>query len=553
MDAIVAGPYGLGQAQKDKNHALTRTIEEKLLSVLRAELNGYHRTSHSARYWRIVLGHWLRRYVDVIFNRYHSLKQCLENYPISGTSVLSSESCQLAVQDTSSFIWASNDDTWNNILYMRILEHLPGQKLTVDSVKMESGYTFRMPEDGRSVSLKGRFIDIVRRRVEIVTNWFARSEDCFIINSYLPLVDEWKLQASLGQIPTLHCSRTPMPIDADRNLRERFTKRAMGGAVKGFSGCIGALLFELLPTCYLEGYGALCAQTKKLPWPERPRFIFTSNNFDTDEVFKCWAAGKAEEKIPYYTGQHGNNYGTHRYANPSVEEVTADKFLTWGWTDGLAAHTPAFVFKAAGKKRQTHNPMGGLLLVEVHLNHRVTTWDGYAEFKTYFDEQQSFVNKLSRACRNALTIRLHSASKMFRWSEEARWREFDADLIIDLGSRPIHDLTAENRLVVHSYDSTGILEMLSQDVPTIAFWQDGFSHLRESAKPYYQQLVDAGIVHLTPEFAATHVNMIWDDVASWWEGDKVQSARRRFCDRYARISAQPIRDLKRILTNTNNA
>ena len=108
---------------------------------------------------------------------------------------------------------------------------------------------------------------------------------------------------------------------------------------------------------------------KSFPGPSvRNRIVFTSNNSDTDEGnFKYWAAAKAESGVPYYTGQHGNNYGTHRYMNPSVEESTADRFLTWGWADGLRQHVPAFIFTTAGRKAPAYDPRGGLLLVELCL------------------------------------------------------------------------------------------------------------------------------------------------------------------------------------------
>ena len=92
------------------------------------------------------------------------------------------------------------------------------------------------------------------------------------------------------------------------------------------------------------------------------------------------------------------------------------------------------------------------------------------------------------------------------------------------------------------------METLSQNIPTLAFWQNGFDHLRDSAKPYYQLLVDTGIVHLTPESVATKVNEIWDDVESWWAQSAVQDARRTFCDRYARAEKKPVWAMKRLLT-----
>ena len=111
----------------------------------------------------------------------------------------------------------------------------------------------------------------------------------------------------------------------------------------------------------------------------------------------------------------------------------------------------------------------------------------------------------------------------------------------------LQKLIEESRLVVHSYDSTGMLETMSLNIPTMAFWQNGFDNLRESAKPFYQLLVDAGIVHLSPESAAKHVNVIWNSIDEWWFSSKVQKARSRFCARYARESISPVRELKQIL------
>ena len=77
-------------------------------------------------------------------------------------------------------------------------------------------------------------------------------------------------------------------------------------------------------------------------------------------------------------------------------------------------------------------------------------------------------------------------------------------------------LISKNRLVVHSYDSTGMLETLSLNIPTLAFWQNGLSHLNESARNNYEALVTAGIVHLSSESIAKTINTISNNVDSWW-------------------------------------
>ena len=70
-------------------------------------------------------------------------------------------------------------------------------------------------------------------------------------------------------------------------------------------------------------------EVKKSIWPQNPRVVVTANAFDTNEYFKFWLVNKIK-KIKYYTIQHGANYGVSKHdINPSIEELTSDKFITW--------------------------------------------------------------------------------------------------------------------------------------------------------------------------------------------------------------------------------
>jgi putative transferase (TIGR04331 family) len=285
---------------------------------------------------------------------------------------------------------------------------------------------------------------------------------------------------------------------------------------------------------------------EKKPWPERPKYIFTSNNFDADDLFKIWTTKKINGGAKYYIGQHGNNYGTHRYMNPSIEEETADKFFTWGWKGELKQHIPMFIFKTVGMVKGSYNrQQKKLLLIQLPLGNRCNTWDNYAEYSKYIDDQISFISNLNQNCKTELIVRMHSASKHVEWGGYAKFREFDRNLQIDDGNSRIEKLIAESRYVVYSYDSTGMLETLSLNIPTLAFWQNGLDHLRESAKPYYKLLIDAEIIHLSPESLAKKLNSIWDDAEGiWWKSESVQYARHRFCEQYARELSNPLQALK---------
>ena len=88
---------------------------------------------------------------------------------------------------------------------------------------------------------------------------------------------------------------------------------------------------------------------------------------------------------------------------------------------------------------------------------------------------------------------------------------------------------------------------MAQNIPSIAFFHSGLDHVNESELSYYQLLVDVGIFHLSYESASRKVNEIYDDVDAWWRQSNIQSARKEFCDRFARQTVNPTKILVNIL------
>jgi putative transferase (TIGR04331 family) len=323
----------------------------------------------------------------------------------------------------------------------------------------------------------------------------------------------------------------------------------------GFENFVRVLLPEMIPTCYLEGFTQLNQQAESLPWPSKPKFIFTSNNFDTDEIFKAWAGLKTEEGVPYFVGQHGNNYGTLQGSKNWVEHLSVDNFFTWGWFNDNIKNIPAFVLKTYNTRMKT-KPGGGLLLLLAKVPAMTSLDDVFYEFGINQEQQFRFVEALPKEIQKELTVRLHDSWVKTRWSDDERWNDYKASLPLDPGVDPLKKIIEKNRLVVHSYDTTGILEGLASNIPTLCFWNGGLDHLLPSAKPYYELLRGAGILADTPEHAALLVAQYWDNIYGWWKSEQVQSARRLFCKQYARVEKSPVLSMKRLLTvaalNQNN-
>jgi len=546
MDVELASPFGLRPGERLESARVIAGLAARLLPELAHLLNDYHHVNHALRYWEIVLGHWLLRYVAVVYSRYLSLDDAIRRCAISGTTIFEPASYSLATANSAAFVSACDDDIWSHVLYARIIEYRGGvrQEMLLGPLDDVSGFGMTDTTQAHAgQSLKRR----LPRVASTLLSKLRRDDDALFISTYLPLRERLALELSFGQCPQV--SRTPpLPlVKLDRSARRQCVlDSTQFGGLERF---LRLQISDTIPTCYVEGYNSLQERAAALDWPASPKLIFTSNAFDTDELFKVWAGAQVEKGTPYITGQHGNNYGTHFWGGADFwpERTASDRFVTWGWTDGNVRTAPAFLFRTAGRRRARPTDTGGLLLVEMPVSHRVDPQDNYAEFAVYQDEQFRFVEALPAPIQSAVTVRLHSAFREFPWGEEERWHDRSPSTRLELGRAPINKLIKKNRLVVHSYDSTGILETLALNKPTLCFWHGGYEHLIPSARPYYELLTAAGILHHTPEDAAAAVATHWDDVTTWWNGATVQTARRDFCEQYARTVDAPVRVLRGIL------
>lgn len=546
MDSLLAAPVGLDKNSLDRDTAKSKILQEKFFFKLFNELNKHHKVNYSQRFWKILLGPWLRRYIDAMINRVQTLEDCLANHKISGTAIFANKDYLLSSENSYLAVLAFNDNRWNQELYIRILNILKRKSFPVEELGEIEPSNFYQDNFLDTNSFLKQIIDISKKKVKKLTAYLSKNNDAFIINSYLPKSIEFKLQFLLHQIPQFWSSPRQYKSSKKHNieLRNKLTKSINEETNDSFLKVMNSLIFELIPISYLEGFTELNFMTEQLPWPKDPKFIFTSNNYDLNDISQLWIAKKVESNYKYIVGQHGSNYGVHSYLGYlSIEEETCDKFLTWGWSNGIPQQVPAFVFKTSGIKRK-YNSYGGLLLIERNMYEKVHTWDVTAEFNIYFEDQKKFIQSLTNQIRKYLSVRLHPQTSL---SDQLRYKDINHSINFDNGSFSMNQLIKQSRLVVHSYDSTSMLELLSQNIPSIAFWKSGLDHINDNAKSYYQMLLEVGIIHLTPQSAASKINEIWCNVDGWWMQESIQEARRIFCDRYARNESKPVDTLLNIL------
>lgn len=545
LDYIKMEPTSINFNDKTRKEA--RNLEKIIFPTLVTILNHHHQTTYSEKFWKILAGHWFRYFSFVITYQKNIIDLAIEKYDIASTTLIKISDEELIPKDLSHMLNLLQLETYKSAIDYEVLSHFNELDLSINQIhtKLDQNETNK-PE------IKNFSIRTVLKIARKLMQWFsystAKYSNVYINSTYLPRWTEIRLKLSFLQLPFMWQNYFYHEISSKSNiqLRERLKYQIID---KNDENIINKLLFKFLPICYLEGFDELMAKVKSLNFPRNPDFLFVSNDFESFEVFKLYSALCSEKGIPYLIGQHGNNYGVNKIVSPTIEEEVATKFITWGWSSTDSRYVPGFIFKIKPKSVNLVNS-GGLLLVQSPFKFFLPKFNEDQDFDSYFDDQVKFIDSLQPRILNEVMIKLNTATASSISEDVARLKEINSQIKIYTYEMSYEEIRSKSRITVFAYDSTGILENLTQNIPTIAFWQNGTHHVADFAQRDYQSLLEIGVLHLTPESAALKVSQVWDNVDSWWSSDVVQRVRLSFCSNYARTSRKPIRDLRKIIKDS---
>ncbi len=532
------------------DYLILQNLYENVLVELSTKLNELHKTNHSLKYWRIVLGPWLGYFMHILFDRWQMLKFAIENYNISKVYVLKKDISFCVPNDMSSFIEKFVCDEWNESIYGLLLK-----LCWVDNIKIiEIPCTINRKTNTNSRFQLKQLLKKAIHYFNLQYNRLLSKNDLFFfISSYIPLRTELKLQIRLGQFPKIW--RTNMAQQSELEPSKREWVFSKSGDKNTFEHVARNFIPKHIPASYLEGYKNLSQIPKKLKWPISPLAVFTSNSFYSNEIFKIWVANKTEGKTQLIIGQHGGHYGISKFSFEEDHETTiADHWLSWGWRNTKNPKIkPAINFKTIEKKYIKYNPNGGLLMVGMTLprySYQLFAAPISSQWLEYFKEQKRFAMALPINIRKKMLVRLHKED--YGWDQIERWKDSKIKINLDEGKSDINSLIRKSRLYLSTYNATTYLESLSLNMPTIIFWKPEHWELNMHGKKYAELLIKEKILHFTPESAAQHVTKVWNNLEKWWQSKSVQKARLIFCEEYSASFSSPIDGLACLIGKMTN-
>jgi len=256
---------------------------------------------------------------------------------------------------------------------------------------------------------------------------------------------------------------------------------------------------------------------------------------DTEYRLRLAAWRAAGHKLVYI--QHGGNYGMLRCAATTpLEEYSQHAFITWGWKE----QTPLWGNFIPLPHAQTskildrhHEADGKLLFVGNGMElspHRLDSRPNPTQVVAYRRMKARFLSRLPHEIINQVSYRPYfdvpAALSDWPWIQ-ARFPE------LDRCRGALESAMLSCRLMVLDHHGTTLNLAFAANTPLVLYWDPHAWELCPEGESLLALLHGAGIWHPTPEEAAGAVERIWPDVRDYWQSARIQSVRRRWCERFA--------------------
>lgn len=505
-------------------------VYEVLLPRLAEFLNTTHDVDHGLQYWRIIVGEWLWRYIQVLYDRYCCLKNAFKVTQGFKTILLDESSYQYP-RDNVEFMWVfCNSDIYNLQLYSQILR------------AMGFDYPSRPWRDGENhaMTIKEYLKEAVRDGAAILRSRMRGGMPnetvaiCLTAQSLLG-VERFGDNDTLRLRKLFFKKRMPL-LKPDEVLRGKFL--SMKGADEFQEIFFNTLKYNF-PLVFLEGYNRLKDEVAACNTP-MPRVIITAVDWRFDTRAAFYIAQAVENGAKIIGLQHGGGYGIFEIDSMFDQELkVVDKFISWGWTQLDNPQIVPLPQPILSREKMPGNAtrMGTLLFVaSTHSRyHNIFQSSPLGpQYKAYIQDQIAFFLSLPEDVKNAFWVRLYPAE--LGWYNRDRLEEAVPGLRYSDGRKKFLEDAKDSRLVVCDNNQTAYLQSLGLNIPTIIFWDENVWKIREAARPFFQELKNVGVFHGTPHSAARFIDNNRDQIEEWWSSSDVQSAVDKFRMNYCRTS-----------------
>lgn len=519
-----------------------REKEEKYISEVINSLNNIHNQKKSDFFWRKSLGLGFRRFVHITYDAYSFHKN------------FNPSTCDFKVVDKREYITPlnfeefrdtfTNDEIGDKQLFSQYIECFYDYNSNVYEVPS------KINQESEMLNSKSKISTILKRKIKNVTidkiiNKLSlllfqnKNPQLLILNSYFkPSYLKTLLYRSYGKIKIMNSPNTIQENSFEVSSRKEFV-RNFKNIDDDFDKFFYNTIYYNFPSIFIENFNSnYIHYNNYLSQFESVKYIVCENWISSTSSSLLLAIAKENMNVKHIYNEH-NALFHHLLGNSvNLQKDLSDIYYTVGWNDdsGVVKGASLYDFNHTENYKKTHD----ILFVSSNTFIKRSEWNAHYSFAQDAAQLQikfsyDFFYNLSLQTLNKITYRAYNTP--------SKWRVFNKEEILSkfkLEMSCIDDfkfsskvMMKKSRLVIIDYISTGYLESLIMNIPTIVFWNQNSYFLNNNHLDFFEDLVACGICQTSPEGAADFVNELTEkeSIEYWWNSERTQSARKAFLDK----------------------
>ena len=490
---------------------ITSNIASSLLPKLAHELNVTNKTHFSIKFWRIMLLPWLLILIHAIYERYLRINQFVDKHKKEKITVeLLHSATEWEFIEVQDFIKNGIlNPEYNKWLFSRILENSIPNTWECYYSRIKKSYNNEINIKQKKNIILDNSLNKYRRCNGIYGIGFIESILWSIYLSFKPIKNKGNKRSK----PSLECNKKfGIPLDLD------------------------SVIYPSLPKCYTDL--KLISTPKIHAVPGRIRLIGPQIYFSEKEKYALAYCVEKGERI--ISTQHGGG-GCALKVHPLRAEVEYKQYnyFSWGWTNHEDYHGDIIPMPSpllTGYKDKHKELNSSLIIVGTAaflFSRRLMSVPQSLQNLDYRKNKTQFIEKLKSNIFQNVLYRPYFNNYSSLNDRSYIEKKFPG---IKICNGELHPKMLTCKLLVVDHPSTTFSIALAANVPTIGFWNKKHWIMCKQAIPCFDALEKAGITYEAGEDVADKVNIIWDDVKTWWFQPSVQKARKYFCNQYAKSS-----------------
>lgn len=510
--------YGNHEQLIKEDNKIVGKIYDDLIHEISSILNNYHQENFSERQWEILIGPWLLSYIRTIFFRIRSFQTCIENEKINKIIIANPSNYDFTSFETGGLFECMWSQEWDFMFNSRILKNLNLDSTFLESIEINQNFhSYYEYFNSYKKNKKKTFLSKILQ----ILNFFSKQKKIIVDETYLGLKNELLLQFLNKQTPII---LSPNKIDYKKKNNKLRYKLPINFKKysNNFEKIIKKFLFDDLPIVFLESFKDLKKIVKLNNWP-KTKIIFTSNSFFLNEQFKYFVLSSLPS-TKYIVGQHGNGYGEYITHDYLPEYKTCDFFITWG-EKRRKKDISAFNFLGINKKISLNRKNNMMLIVNRTLGYPTETFEKIQSYTKHYYNKISFLKKLISKSQCKIVYRLHPTHGLRTPHEKKEISKLFSSIEVDSGKTDIYKLIIKSKLVVFTYYSTGFLELISSNIPTVCLQENILNYIKQENKKIYKKLIDANIIFLNFQDLGFFLEKNYKNINDWWNSDKIKDLR----------------------------